>query len=93
MLPQLVPHHSGFGRFRSPRRAEREACGVSATGGNATEHNEAIGDGSAARTDQNHCGEVLTQSSRLALDAGSGFADSSGTGTSELNAVGSSGMA
>ncbi len=57
--PQVVPRHSGFGRFRSPRRAEREACGVSATGGNATEHNEAIGDGSAARTDQNHCGEVL----------------------------------
>ena len=55
----LVPRRSDFDGFRSPRRAEREACGVSATGGNATERNDATGDGSAARIDQNHCGEVL----------------------------------
>ncbi len=55
----LVPRRSDFDGFRSPRRAEREACGVSATGGNATERNDAIGDGSAARIDQNLCGEVL----------------------------------
>ncbi len=58
---QIVPRRSDFDGFRSPRRAEREACGISATGGNATKRNDAIGDGSAARTDQNHCGEVLSQ--------------------------------
>jgi hypothetical protein len=38
LAAHLVPHVSGFGRFRSPRRAESEACGVSATGGLMIDH-------------------------------------------------------
>ncbi|MGE0550836.1 MAG: LysM peptidoglycan-binding domain-containing protein [Kofleriaceae bacterium] len=45
--------------MRASRRAEGEARERSATSGNASERNEAIGDGSARSTRQILCGEVL----------------------------------
>ncbi|MGE3454404.1 MAG: hypothetical protein AB7O24_04760 [Kofleriaceae bacterium] len=50
----LVLRPRDFDSARRARRAEREARERSATSGNASEHNEAIGDGSRAR-----CSEIM----------------------------------
>lgn len=59
----LVPRHRGDDRFgcRGAPKARRR----SATGRTARSRNAAIGDGSAAATGQNLCGEVLVLRGRL----------------------------
>ncbi|MGE0549598.1 MAG: DUF3570 domain-containing protein [Kofleriaceae bacterium] len=52
--------------MRASRRAEGEARERSATSGNASERNEAIGDGSARSTRQILCGEVLALGAAIA---------------------------